>query len=245
MSGKSVGQSVAMVMLALACGVLVSGAVVAQSTSTKDVLERRAAAQKEAQQRADQKNDTYTQFLAAIRENRANDVTAMIKKGLDPELSDPNGEPVLLLAARHGNVDVSEALLRAGAKVDKASVYGDTALMVAALSGHRRVVDLLIKNGAEVNRKGWTPLSYAATGGQDEIVERLLDELADIDARAPNGTTALMMAVRQGKVSTVKLLINHGADVNARNEAGASALDWARRGGNAEIVDSLRQAKAQ
>ncbi|MDR0249719.1 MAG: hypothetical protein LBI35_00130, partial [Burkholderiales bacterium] len=72
-------KNVMMPVLAFLYGILAGGYAIAQPTTTKEVLERRAATQQEAQQRVDQKNETYTQFLTAVKENRANDVTAMIK----------------------------------------------------------------------------------------------------------------------------------------------------------------------
>lgn len=207
-----------------------------------EVLQRREAKEVRAKAIEQQKNDTYEQFFKAVQENRVNEIRSLISKGVDPELTDRNGETALMVAVRAANPDVIDVLIAGGAKVNKPSVYGDTPLMIAALAGHRRIVEGLIKHGAEVNRKGWTPMHYAATGGNDEIVEILFDYLADLDARAPNGTTPLMMAVRQSYPSTVKLLIRLGADVSLRNDDGASAEDWANKGDNEEIRNTLRQA---
>ena len=81
-------------------------------------------------------------------------------------------------------------------------------MMMAALNGDLNFVNLLIAKDAEVNKKGWTPLHYAAANGHDDIVKLLLDHSAYVDAGSPNGTTPLMMAARGGHVSTVKLLLD-------------------------------------
>ncbi len=216
--------------------------ITACAAPVDDVIKRREAREKQTQAVEQQKNDTYTQFFKAVQKNRANDVRALIAKGVDPELTDRNGETALIVATRAANLDVIEALIGAGAKVNKPSVYGDTPLMVAALAGNKRIVELLIKHGAEINRKGWTPMHYAATGGNNEIIETLFDYLADVDARAPNGTTPLMMAVRQDHPETVKLLIKLGADISLRNDDGASAGDWSRKSTDEEIRAIFREA---
>ena len=89
---------------------------------------------------------------------------------------------------------------------------------------------------AAVNRKGWTPLHYAATKGNIAIMRKLLDENAYIDAESPNGTTPLMMAAYYGSPLSVKLLLEEGADPNLRNHGKASALDLAQSAERAQSV---------
>ncbi len=187
----------------------------------------------------------YDDFIFAVANDRAADVRAMLARGVDPNLVDPNGEPVLVVAARGGSVPTVDALLDARPDVNARNRFGDDALTIAALNGHLEIVKKLRARGANVNRPGWTALIYAATNGHDDVVRYLLAEGANIDAGSPNGTTALMMAVREGRVSTAELLIARGADVNRRNDAGASALDWARRGNDSAMVARLTRAGAR
>jgi ankyrin repeat protein len=67
---------------------------------------------------------------------------------------------------------------------------------------------------------------------------------AEIDAEAPNGTTALMMAARGGHTQAVELLLARGADANHKNRSGATALAWAQRGGFEAIEKALRRGGA-
>ena len=187
----------------------------------------------------------YEDMIAAVANDRATEVKALLARGVDPNTVDPNGDPVLYMAARAGNTATVDVLLATKVNVDARSRFGDTPLMGAALEGHLDIVRKLRARGAAVDFKGWTPLIYAATGGRNDIVAFLLDQGANVNAESPNGTTALMMAVREGKGSTVELLIKRGADVNHRNENNISALDWAKRGNEAAMEQQLRRAGAR
>jgi ankyrin repeat protein len=187
----------------------------------------------------------YDRFIQSVAIDRSDDVAAILARGMDPNTVDPNGEPVLVVAARAGWIPTTDLLLKAGAKVDAKNSFGDTAIMVAALNGHIELVKKLQARGADINPRGWTPLAYAASNGKTDVVQYLLGVGADINARSPNGTTPLMMAVRGGHEATVDLLLAKGADPNLRNQNDASALAWATRGGFFAIEQSLRKQGAK
>jgi ankyrin repeat protein len=189
--------------------------------------------------------DMYEDFIIAVNNDRVAQVKEFLGRGMDPNTVGPNGEPVLVLAARANSTGTVDALLAAKANVNAKSAVGDTAIMAAALNGHLDLVKKLRARGAEINGAGWTPLIYAATGGHDAIVEYLLAEGANVNAVSPNGTSALMMAVREGKVSTVTLLLAKGADVNQKNQQGGTALAWASRGNEQGMAAQLRRAGAK
>ena len=102
----------------------------------------------------------------------------------------------------------------------------------------------LRQRGADLEGPAWTPLIYAAAGGNEAMIVYLLAEGANINAGSPNGTTALMMAIREGKVPAASLLLARGADVNKRNQNGATALSWALRGNEKALAEALRRAGA-
>jgi ankyrin repeat protein len=182
----------------------------------------------------------FERFNMAVAADRADEVTALLARGMDPNTVDPNGDPALLVAARSGFEPTLDALLRAGAKVNARNRVGDNAVMAAAIGGYLGIVRKLVVRGADINAPGWTPLMYAATGGRDEVVRYLLEAGAKVDGEGPNGITALMMAIRGGHAETASLLVAKGADVNHRNVDGASPLAWAKRGGFDGIERELR-----
>jgi ankyrin repeat protein len=189
--------------------------------------------------------DLLDDFVFAISNDRVSLVKELLAKGVDPNSVGPNGEPVLVMAARAGYAGTIDALLAAKANVNAKSAFGDTAIMAASLNGHLEIVKKLRARGAQIDGTGWTPLIYAATGGHDAVVAYLLTEGANVNAVSPNDTSALMMAVREGKPSTVTLLLAKGANVSQRNHNGATALAWALRGNEPAMAEQLRRAGAK
>lgn len=179
-------------------------------------------------------------MIKAVKFNDVSGVRKMLSKGVDPNAVDDQGIPLLVIAAREKSNDV--ALILMGDKridLQKEDKAGENAMMLAAIEKDAPMVQALIAKGAEVNKKGWTPLHYAASSGDDEIVKMLLDASAYIDAASPNGTTPMMMAARAGHVSTIDLLISQGADPTIKNQLGMTAQDFAKRYSEKDAITAL------
>jgi ankyrin repeat protein len=89
-------------------------------------------------------------------------------------------------------------------------------------------IEALLKKGAHVNARdenGNTPLINAADGCSIEIVELLVSNGADVNAKdSKYGDTPLLKALCSGQKGVVSLLVSNNADVNATNKAGRSPL---------------------
>lgn len=183
----------------------------------------------------------FEDFFRAVKLDDANTVSDLLRRGMDPNTSDPErGETGLMIAAREGSMRVFNVLLRhPDIDIEFKARNGDTALMLAAYKANKPAVEALLAKGAEVNRQGWTPLHYASFAGSNEIVALLLEHHAYIDAESPNKTTPIMMAAWGGHILTVKLLLEEGADAMLKNDAGMTAVDFARKIGREDIADGL------
>jgi uncharacterized protein len=183
---------------------------------------------------------SYEDFFQAIKRDDGKAVTALLKRGFDPNSIDPSGRHGLFIAVQEGTLDAAAALLAwPKTKVEWRSPKDESPLMLAALKGHKELVRQLIARDADVNKTGWTPLHYAATGGHLEVILMLLEAHAYIDAESPNKTTPLMMAAMYGTPAAVRLLLESGADPTLRNQLGMSAVDFAQqasRPDSAELV---------
>ncbi|MGA7779806.1 MAG: ankyrin repeat domain-containing protein [Paraburkholderia sp.] len=179
-------------------------------------------------------------MIKAVKFDDIKEVNKQLANGMDPNMTDDQGMPLLVLAAREKSDKVAEALAaNPKANIGIQDKAGENAMMLAALNGDLPMVQMLISKDAEINKKGWAPLHYAAANGHDDIVKLLLDHSAYVDAGSPNGTTPLMMAARGGHVSTVKLLLDNGADLNVKNQIGMNALDFAKQYKEPDVVEGL------
>ena len=176
--------------------------------------------------------DSYVDYFRAVNTDNASGVESLLERGFDPNTLSEYGQTGLYLAIRDDSPEVTAVLLASPAlKVDLANVAGETPLMMAALRGKLELTKKLIAKGAKIQREGWTPLHYAATGPNVEVVALLLDLGARIDARAPNGNTPLMMAANFGDEESVRLLLKRGADKRLLNDRKQGAADLARASG--------------
>ena len=184
--------------------------------------------------------DPTEDFFVGVMRDNAGYVTGAVRRGVDPNVRDANGQTGLVIAMREENLKVAEALLASPAiDVDAANAAGETPLMLAAIKGRLEWCRRLLDRGAKVERPGWTPLHYAASGPEPKVLALLLDRGARIEAESPNRSTPLMMAARYGTEDSVKLLLDRGADVARRNDRGLAAADFAREAGREALARRL------
>ena len=171
---------------------------------------------------------SYDDFFKAIHFDQVQEVQKLLRRGIDPNSPNEKGVPALLVALQSGSPKSAVLLAQEPqTRVEVSNPSNESALMMAAINNQLEVATVLIERGAEVNRKGWTPLHYAATRGHIAMMRLLLENSAYIDAESPNGTTPLMMAAYYAPPLAVKLLLEEGADPTLRNQAKATALDMA------------------
>ena len=78
----------------------------------------------------------------------------------------------------------------------------------------------------KANSFGWTPLLLAARHGHVSVVELLLQNQADLNARTKLGANAITLAARGGHLQTCKLLIEAGIDLNPSTGIGNSSCEF-------------------
>ncbi|HEX8969945.1 ankyrin repeat domain-containing protein [Oryzihumus sp.] len=101
--------------------------------------------------------------LDFAREGEAARLAAYVDRGVPVDLTDANGNTLLMLAAYHGHAATVAALLQRGADPDR------------------------------LNDRGQSPLAGAIFKGEDEVVAALMAAGADPDAGAPTARATAQM----------------------------------------------------
>ncbi len=161
-------------------------------------------------------------------------IQLLLKHGVDPETANADGETPLHLVARAGNIEAARALLKAGAKVDPREKFGEqTPLMWAVVRRHPAMVDFLLEQGADVNARS---------------AVRDYQRVATAESRAKSldrgGFTPLLYAARENCRECVDVLLRHGADVNLPDPSGVVPMVIAMINGNTDIARRLIEAGA-
>jgi ankyrin repeat protein len=136
--------------------------------------------------------------LKAIADESLDDLRFYLNDGLDPDLKDKWGLPLLVTAVRDGKAGAAGVLLAMGADAN----------IRTPVTQH-------------------TPLHYAARGDAAAIVGLLVKHDAKLESVDAYGLTPLHMAADCGAVAAVKALVAAGADVLARDSDGQTPRDRA------------------
>jgi len=184
-----------------------------------------------------------------FRKTRSKRQSGGVTEEENPYLSfDPDK---LLNDIKDNNVDLMREALEQGLDVNTRPFPnrgGATLLMIAAVYGHKEMVLLLLEWGANVNLTStldnYTALIFASENNEDdEIVDILLINGANVNAINDDGDTAIILAAAYGNEEIVKLLLKKGAtNVNAKNKYGVTALKAATRNHRTGVVKLLKEA---
>nr|MBA3924197.1 ankyrin repeat domain-containing protein [Nostocaceae cyanobacterium] len=164
------------------------------------------------------KGESDEQVMAAVAEDRVEDLTRFLDGGGDPN-------KFFTVAVSDGSIACVKLMLLRGVKVNRLDEHGMTPLMVAAkyaYRGGKDMVEFLLSQGADVNaysKKGSTALMFASFF-EDSDDENLYAEI-------------------------VQMLIAKGAMVNVKNQLGATPLNIAQQGNSLKIVAILKKAGAK
>ena len=163
-----------------------------------------------------------------------------------------DGDTLLAVAAREGEVDRVRTLLAEGADPDGG--FSDwSPLMLAAMNGEVEIARLLLDAGALINRTNGeygSALGVAAVTfiEPEEGVTAMVDLLLQRGALTETGNgammTPLMYAAREGKREVVNRLIAAGANAGHRDARGWSPLFFGVRSGDPEVVRMILESGA-
>jgi ankyrin repeat protein len=206
-----------------------------------------------------------TALMWAAAEDHADVVQALIDAHADVNSVSTGNFNALVFAAQKNDAKAVAALVKAGADPNYALKSGEKVLSIAAAFKAGAAAAVLVDHGADPNvadKGGTTPLMTAATTGNIQLINQLLDKGAKIDAKtvkpaagggragggggggrgAPAGEqTALLLAAKANQVEAMKDLIAHHADTTVKGSDGTTFLMAAVGSGHVEGVELAYQ----
>ena len=157
------------------------------------------------------------------------------------------------------NIETVKILIANKAEVNKRNRNNANALLYAYMFGHKDIVDILLQNGSDsldktlescdLNQRTFLTMNIPLVTAimhldDDAFLQKLIDNGADVNCRAPDDYTALMIAASLNDAGAVKVLLKNNANVNLQNRYGLTALMNACMNGNLEIAKMLLDAGA-
>lgn len=166
-------------------------------------------------------DDGVTPLMVAAKLGHLKVVQFLLANSPVNSLQDKSGATALSEAIANGRTEVADFLLTSGcfnkANIDQGKAL-QTPLFMAAMQRYNNLIDPMLKLGANPNlactEDQITPLMIAATTGNIELVQRLLDYGAICNQQDINGETALHYAAFQGHTEIVALLIKQSPQLS-------------------------------
>jgi ankyrin repeat protein len=134
------------------------------------------------------------------------------------------------VAAKAGDSAKVRVLLKDNPALVSSRDEGWTPLHIAVEFGKKDVVELLLANKADINAKLLLPLSETMSSWSDLILKF---QIINLDS------TPMHFAAQEGHRDIVELLLAKGADVNTRNGGGNTPLHWAAKYGHKDVAELL------
>ncbi|XP_055848926.1 putative ankyrin repeat protein RF_0381 [Episyrphus balteatus] len=131
----------------------------------------------------------------------------------------PSNTP-LHLAIENGDLKLTEMLLDNGADINANNVNGLSPLVLAISKKKEEIIDLIIRKRSDcINdrcKEGICPLHAAAEHGLSHVIQKLLQNGANVDVKTAAECTALQYVCRKGNLEIIELLLNNNANINPR-----------------------------
>jgi len=164
--------------------------------------------------------------IAILLNRNENIIRTLLSKGADVTIRDIDGKTPLFLAVERGRTNYIPILLENRSDIFAVDNKGITPFKRAYYEDPKIVFSLITRETVFQNDSNGNTILHLATEYDvyTEIISRILDLGASIDARNKAGDTSLTIAVRKDEKDAGRLLLSRGADIFAANAKGESPL---------------------
>ena len=162
-----------------------------------------------------------TPLMTAAGAGNADVVGRLLEAGANVDAATAEGaygaQTTLMWAVAQGHSSVVEVLLAHGADVHaRSTTFTETVKTISTYANYGlQCVPRDECYITEVRSGGFTPLLFAARGGDVASARLLVAAGADVNEAAPDGASALAIAALSGNGAVAALLLDAGADPNA------------------------------
>ena len=210
--------------------------------------------------------------MIACQRGNAYCTNLLLQAKAEVNLQDHKGRTALMIACAKGCYDIVKQLLIGGADIDLKDNTGKSAWTMSTtkeistllVQYHPRAVvlssKLIDENSLELsgesdetsteevlngsNIADQCALIAASEVGDEDRIELLLSEGAQINSKDSKGRTALISASGNGRATATNLLLEKGAHIDSQDDEGYSALMTACQNGHVQSTSHLLDADA-
>ena len=180
-------------------------------------------------------NNKKSLLHIAAKTGNVNMISFLISKKFSVYFRDKFLRTPLHLACQFGRERAVEELIKANSQILAKDSIGRTCLHYAACSDSTNLVTFILGKEPDLitarDTYGRTPLHYAVWNGTSEqvnIVKKLLEAKAEVDALDEEGMTALHFAAEAGKGKIIPLLLKYQANPFIKDgRSGRTAIELA------------------
>jgi ankyrin repeat protein len=167
-------------------------------------------------------------------------VSALLKRGIDPNLTDESGSTLLHRAVLTKNIGLVARLLqiKSGININALDAQENTPLMLATSLNSAEISTLFLRRGAKMeiaNHKGETVFDLAKKN-KSHVLAREIETLSN--------TQKLDQAVRNNDLDAAQAILSRPVHINKVNAYKMTALMEAARRGNLAMLKLLHEAGA-
>ncbi len=146
------------------------------------------------------------------------------------------GDTALMVAARHGNQELTEYLLSKNALTSTLNKQGEDVTLMTASSGLDNILIKLLEHETDINAPRGGIWKAALAKAKAKELNYSVDQSYLLQE---SKITLLFQAAINGHASTVKLLLAQGANPNQVSLLGRTPLFWAAERGFTDVVELL------